>query len=296
VIIHKAPASYILIVLMAATAFGFSGCKQKATIKIPRSILDEKSATQEELMGIVNHYGKIRTLQARIKAEYTSQLKEKDQIELEKYPKAPGLIVLKRPDTTFLVINNPVMGKREISFLSSGDEFRVWIHGKRTLYIGKNSSRELIADDGQEKLKIPIRAAHIYQALLPETIPTQDRDIRISKIEERDARASYYLLTEYREESSLFLRPVREIRIERQSLTLSRQRIFDSEGRILSDISYSNMKQHDTFFLPGEIHMERPMDGYTLDLELKDWRTNPDIKDEVFQLEPPDGVKVIRFK
>lgn len=293
---HKFQLSLVLIAVIAASFTGSFGCKRSAIVEIPRNILQAKEATQEELLHLLNSYGEIETLQASIKAEYTSEEKDDAEIELEKYPKAPGHIFFKRPESTFLVIQNPVLKKREISFLSGGDEFRVWIHGKSRFYIGKNSSKELISDEMEKGFKIPIRAAHLHEALLPETIPPGDEAVRVSKTEKVDDASAYYVLRVYRDTGTRKLLPLREYEIERVRMTVTRQLIFDSEGRIEADIRYSNVGRQEEYFLPGKIHMKRPLDGYNLVLELEDWRINPVLKDDIFKLDPPPGVEVIHFK
>lgn len=286
---------YIFLLIAIITVC--TGCKKRATVEVPKAILQAQSATMEELLQIVNRLDEIQTLKANnIKAEYISEKKEGSLIELEKYPKAPGYILLKRPDMTYLVIQNPVVKKREISLLSRGNEFRVWIHHKNEFYIGKNSSEELIADDLEKNPEIPIRAVHLFEAILPQTIPLDDPFLLYSKIEEEDTNASYYVVRISRGGSSPRILPFREFRIERAGLTISEQRIFDGDGQVVSDIHYSAPVQIDTYTLPRKINIDRPLDGYTLDLEFKDWVVNPAFKEDTFRLEPVPGVKVIRFK
>ncbi|MBN2241326.1 MAG: hypothetical protein JW793_01450 [Acidobacteria bacterium] len=266
-------------------------------MEVPNAVLQAQEASLDELLHIVNRYGEIRTLKAnRLKAEYTSEKEKGSLVELEKYPKAPGFILLERPDSLLMAIQAPVLRKREISLLSVGDEFRVWIHGKSLFYIGENSSKELISDELEENPEIPIRAGHIIEAILPEPIPLDNPAIRFEKTEEEDSQAKYYVLRVSRLDSSPRIRPLREFKIERAGLTISSQRTFDEEGRVLGDIAYTEPVQIDRFPLPEKIHIERPQDGYTLDLEFSDWSVNPDFKDDTFSLEPVSGVKVIRFK
>lgn len=297
VIFKKQNISFGLIVILITVITGCTGCKKRATIEVPKAILQAKSATLDELLHIVNRLDGIQALKAsNIKAEYTSEKKEGSLIELEKYPKTPGFILVKRPDSLFLVLQNPVVKNREISLLSEGDEFRVWVHGRHKFYIGKNSYEELISDDLEEDTEIPIRAGHIFEAVFPKTIPLEDPDLSYSKIEEEDAHAKYYVVRVSRIGTSRQILPLREFTIERAGLTISRQRIFNEDGQVVSDITYSDTVPIDKYMLPRKINIERPLDGYTLDLEFKDWVVNPDLKDDTFRLEPVEGVQVIRFK
>jgi outer membrane lipoprotein-sorting protein len=294
---RKPSNSFGLILLLAAVIMGCTGCKERATIEIPKAILHAKDATLDELLEIVNRFDGITSLKANnLEAKYISKKQESGLIELEKYPKAPGFILLRRPDSIRFVLMAPVAKNTLLTLVSVGDEFRVLYHRDRTLYIGKNSAKELISDDLDEKPKIPIRASHILDAIFLKTIPPQDPDIRIAKTEEEDENAKYYVVEVYRDDTSRRLHPLRKFWIERAGLTISRQRIYNDSGQIVSEISYSDTAQYEEFAMPRKINIERPLDGYTLELEFKEWIINSDIKDEAFELQPLPGMKVIRFK
>jgi outer membrane lipoprotein-sorting protein len=289
-----------------------SGCGlfvKKTKIAVPKAVLQAKNATLEELLRIVNRNDEIQTLRSRYKLKYLSEKNENGLIELKKYPRAPGYFLLRRPDSIYLVISNPVLKKSMVSIVSVGDDFSVWRHDESILYKGKNSTRELISDDLEENPNIRIRAPHIWDAVLPKGIPIHDPEIRYSIMEEDVTEkdgitekdvvvAKNYVLCVYRSTSSSFLHPLRKFWIERSGLTISRQQMYNDEGRVESDIYYSEAIQKEGFALPLKIRIERPLDGYTLELEFKaeDWQINPDFKDIDFEMKPPSGVKVIHFK
>jgi len=64
----------------------------------------------------------------------------------------------------------------------------------------------------------------------------------------------------------------------------------------LSDIIYSNEVRIDNYDLPLRIHIDRPMDGYILDLTFKNWSLNPDLPGDAFKLAPPPGAETIRLR
>jgi len=47
--------------------------------------------------------------------------------------------------------------------------------------------------------------------------------------------------------------------------------------------------------LPLKMHIDRPLDGYALDMEFKNWRINPDLADNAFILTPPEGAQIIHL-
>ena len=48
--------------------------------------------------------------------------------------------------------------------------------------------------------------------------------------------------------------------------------------------------------MPRKISIARLLDGYTLDLDIKDWEINSELKDKQFDLEPQEGVRLIQLK
>ena len=64
---------------------------------------------------------------------------------------------------------------------------------------------------------------------------------------------------------------------------------------MVSDIAYSNEVEVSGLKLPLHIHVDRPLDGYALDLEFKSWRINPELPDNAFLLKLPEGVQVIHL-
>jgi outer membrane lipoprotein-sorting protein len=89
---------------------------------------------------------------------------------------------------------------------------------------------------------------------------------------------------------------IKKIWIERSTLTIARQQVYQEEGRIASDITYSEMTQSGGFALPLKIRIDRPLDGYTLDMQFRNWRINPELPDNAFVLPPPAGAQVVPFR
>jgi len=294
---QKSSDSFGLILLLVAIIMSCTGCKERATIEVPKAILHAKDATLDELLDIVNRFDEITSLKSNsLEAKYISKKQESGLIELEKYPKAPGFVLLKRPDSIYFRIQAPVTKTSILTLVSVGDEFRVLYHRDMTFYIGKNSAKELISEDLDEKPKIPIRASHILEAIFLKTIPLQDPEILIARTEEEDENTKYYVVEVFRDDTSRRLYPLRKFWIERAGLTISRQRIYNDSGQIMSEIEYADTVKYEEFAMPRKIYIERSLDGYTLDLEFKDWIVNTDIKDETFELQPLPGMQVIRFK
>ncbi len=276
-----------------------SGCRIKHTVKItvPAKILQAKTASFDQLLGIVSNYDKINDLSSSsLRLTLTSGKWESG--ELEKYVRAPGYILLRRPDSMHLAFQYPITKMMALDFLSIDDEFRAWIPSKDRLYIGNNSATELVAEDLPNSPVIPIRGTHIFEAILPQSIRMDSPEILVSMFEESDASAKYYvLLVSFSKESNAHrVFPARRIWIERSELKIARQQYFLDDGQIVSDIVYSNMTLVNGFFLPLRIQMNRPLDGYALDIEFKGWRANSGLPDTAFVLKTPEEAQTIHLK
>jgi len=280
-------------VLLVAT-----GCsiKQKVRVQVPPSIQQAKTASYDELLGILKSYDKISDLRSS-GLRLTLIYGKRESGELEKYRSAPGYILLRKPDSTHMVLQNPVSKTTVLDLLSVDEDFSAWIPSRNKFYIGKNSAKELVFDD----TTIPIRGTHIFEAIFPHDLSLGARGIRTSLNEELNASAKYYVLSVYRDDGAPRIHTIRRIWIERSELTIARQQFFHENGQIdqiASDIEYSDMEQANGFFLPLKIHIDRPLDGYALTLEFKSnsWRVNEGLPDNAFILKPPEGAQIVHPK
>jgi hypothetical protein len=275
-----------------------SGCVVKRTIKtrVPDKILQAKTATLEELLQLIQSYTKIQCLSSSLDVTYYSGKKESGVIQ--EIRKQPGYILLRRPDSVQLVVQNFVTKTKELDLLSIDDTLSLWIRRGNKLYLGKNSARELIAEDSADggEFTIPVRGAHIFEAIFPQSIKIDEPGMRYSKEEAGDSEAKYYVLGFYREGSNQRIHTTRRLWIERSSLTIARQQVYLDDGQLVSDITYSKTGLIDGYSLPLNMHIDRPLDGYALDLEFKSWRINPDLADNAFVLMPPEGAQIIHLK
>jgi hypothetical protein len=214
----------------------------------------------------------------------------------EEYKGAPGYILLRKPDSLHLVVQNPITLTAIFDVLSVGDEFSAWIPSKFKFYKGRNSARELVAEDLPGG--IPLRASHIFEAIRPQIPMIDPKDLRISIEEIADKSAKYYILSVYKEGTLPRISTMRRIWIERSQMAISRQQIFVENGQMVGDIDYFGMAPMDGFFVPQSINMTRPEDGYALKMEFKaeSWKINKGLKDEGFILSPPAGAEVIFLK
>jgi hypothetical protein len=256
---------------------------------VPASILNAKTASFDELLGLIASYNKINELSSK-SLKFTLKRKISND-KFERWKSAPGYILLKRPDSVRLALRSPL--GTEFEMASSGDDLSAWIPSKNGFYIGKNSAKELVA----ENVAITMRGPHIFNAILPQSFKTDSPEIRISMEEAGDAEAKYYIISFYKDDGSRRIHTFRRIWIERSQLAVCRQQLFLADGRIESDIRYSNIEKINDLNLPLQIHLDRPLDGYELTMEFKSesWRINGGLEEKAFDLPTPPGAEIIHL-
>ncbi len=288
----------ILLAFIAASMMLTSGCGVKRTVKIeppPNTNLD-KTATFYELTDLMRNYDAIHTLVSNsITVTLTTGRIESGR--LERYRSAPGYILLKRPDSVRLVLQAPVTKTSILNLTSVGDDFNLWLPTENRYFFGINSARELHAANAPDIEEIPpIRATHIFEAVFPQALLPVAPGEFISSVEAADENTRYYVLSVHRMASPPRAHTIRKIWIERFGMTIARQQIYLEDGRIESDIAYSNAILEDGFALPDKIHIDRPLDDYSLDILFKNWSVNPNLPEDAFSMPPPPKAEIIYLK
>lgn len=274
-----------------------SGCKISSTVKVnvPPGILQAKTASFDELLQITKRCDDINSLSCNnLKVKYISGKIESGLFK--KFRTAPGYALFKRADSTRLVIQNPVTKSAELDVASMGDDFSFWVPRENKLYMGKNSAKELVAEDSADGPGFTIRPTQIFSAVLPQSVQYESPGIRVLMREETDESAKYYVLIFVKEGSGFKLNPIREIWIERSGLTIARQESYLENGAVESIIRYSRYEQVGGHLFPHRIYIDRPGDGYTFEMECGAWRLDPDLQDNAFNLTPPPRAKRVHLK
>jgi len=274
-----------------------SACGIRRTIKVevPEKVIQAKTARFDDLVALVNAYAErvSRLSSSTMKATYTSGKVENGV--LQTYHSAPGYILLMQPDKIRINIQNAITKSTIADMLSVGKKFQVWVPSRNKLYFGENGAGEFGAEGEGESGTFSIRPAHIYDALLPAKLDTETPGRWVALEEDRDPSTKYYILTDYGEMGRGRLSPRRRIWVDRSNLTVAKQQFYEDEGKLIGIVSYSNLMSLEGIWLPLAVRIERPADGYTLDLTFKAWNLNPDLEDSAFTLKTPEGAERVKL-
>ena len=95
-----------------------------------------------------------------------------------------------------------------------------------------------------------------------------------------------------REGDSQQLMPVRVIHISRTDLLPYQQDEYGPDGTLLTKTLYSDYQTFDQIPYPTHITIERPIDGYQIELTIQKLTFNRPLEDNQFQLKIPAGTKI----
>jgi hypothetical protein len=282
----------ILLGLVLSLTLWQVGCvKRIDPYKAPQNYRNAKTASFEELLKLIASYSKIHELSSS-GLKLTLERKISDE-KVERWKSAPGYILLKRPDSVRLALRSPFATEFEMT--SVGDDLSASIPSKHRFYTGKNSARDL----NSEGVAIPMRGPHLFNAIIPQNFELNSPELRITMEEDKDSESKYYIISLYKDDGSRRIHTLRRIWIERSKLVIWRQQFYLDDGQVESNIhyEYSNTEKQDSPKLPTKVHMERPIDGYTLTMEFSSgsWRINSGLEEKAFVLPIPPGAEIIRL-
>ncbi len=294
--IHRKGRLAIVPAIALWLAASACGVKTQVAVPIPPKIAAARSATLQDLLALLQGYqDKITSLSSSsVKVSLTVARLESGQAQV--YHSAPGYLLLRRPDDMRLNIQVPLAKTTAVELLSRGDRFELWSPRDNKLYIGSNSARGFELDENGQELSFTARPVHIIDAIMPHAVSLALPDARISKTEEQDAEAKYYVLAVFQETGTPELRALRKLWIERSQMVLAKDETFNVAGQIEGIVRYSDPGTFDGVVLPRGIVIERPLDGYSLDLRFNNWRVNPALEDAAFVLNPPPDAKRVVLK
>ncbi len=292
----KSVITILLTGMLAAVSLLLSGCgavREKEKFQAPETYLQAKTVTEAELIDLINiSYAGIDSISiSRFNVEFTGGSMEDGYFE--KYRKANGYLVAKRPDSIFVNILNPLTKSSVLTMASAENLFQIWIPSKNQYVTGPS--------DIEREVENPVynaRPSHFIQGVMMEPIELDNPELSYYIVEEDDGAFRYYVLVVLgRTSGSSRLSLHRKIWIERSSMQVRKQQYF-MDSRVISDIVYGPSVQVENRLVPTTVRINRPLDQYSIDFEIEteSVRLDRELKPGVFAVPKPPGAEFIRVE
>ncbi len=255
-----------------------------------------QTATKDQLVNAINHYaGQISSLNATVDIDSSVGGVKKGKVT--EYKQIRGYVLLRKPQMLRMIGLMPIVRNRAFDMVSDGSQFRLWIPPKNKFIVGGN---EVVRPSNQPLENI--RPQQIYDALL---LPAIDPKNSIAVLENgtrivpdpkkhKDLEQPDYEIDIIRRGNDGWYLD-RKVIFNRVDLRPDRQLVYGPNGQLMTDATYSDVKDFNGVEYPTTIQIWRPVEEYSITLHVVKLQINPGLRDDQFALQQPPGSELVRL-
>jgi outer membrane lipoprotein-sorting protein len=293
----------MLMMLSLLLPVGLTGCF-KTTRLIPKTQAPDvyKTASIEELeKGISDRDAALTTLNARVLITATTGGSRTGKVT--EYTSFRGYIFVQKPEMLRVIMQLPVVGSRALDMVSDGKTFTlvhataghgdVWMQGEdKVTTPSKNGLENLRPNVFLDSLLVPGVKADEFVTLTESERTLAEETKHKDAVEEPD----YDLVVlKRRDETSRVMVPERLIHLSRVDMLPFEQDIYNDKGEVVTQATYEKYQTFNGQQFPTVITIKRPMDEYSLKIEVTKLTLNEKFDSDQFELAIPAGVTVTKM-
>ena len=274
-----------------------TGCgivPMKRHLPVPKPPARVQTATPEELVDALGRrWNEFQNLTATVEMRATL-LKPQEGLATD-YPSVHGWIVMQKPNRMRVV--GQLLGTVKVfDMASDGRRFTIMIPPKSRAIEGPNTLTKR-SDKQMENL----RPGFFFDAMMVRGLEPEDYYAEISDTETiEDAEKKHLTLmpeyvlsiTQHANDGSRRDKPVRVITFHRDDLLPSSQDLYDAQGNLESQVSYSGYKDFNGKLFPSKVVIKRPLEGIQLTLTVDKVNTDVKLPADEFAVKIPPGTQI----
>jgi outer membrane lipoprotein-sorting protein len=267
-----------------------AGCvSKKRVLPEEERLLPARIATRSELFKELEaRSNSIQTLQGTISLDLSGGGAKSGV--LTEYHQTTGYVVVDRPGQIRFKVVAPIVLSTVADMVSDGSEYRVSIPTKNQFLVGDvnapTNSRTALAN---------LRPQHLLDGLFIDVRPYLNNSQVKSVFEEAvQGRRSYYVFS-FINISGAEGQLIEKLWIDRSDMQVARKQVFGKEGRLETDVAYSNYKSEGPESFPQTVVIQRPVEEYTVKLTFQKTTLNQKLADDAFNLERPEGSELVQL-
>src|SRR6185369_15158112 len=290
-------------VLLSSAGCGLFGAKKK--IGVAQRLTPLKKANKDYLIQEINRLSTVTSLHGKVDIQFEDTSFATSGIA-DQYRLVDGTLTLQRPSKIYLIIQFAFVDIAQmasdgehfsVAVLKGDDKYRRFVKGTNAaVYQKLDTDDESNKENQNEKQKTEkktvsalsnLRPQHLTDAFMIRPIEQNSSFIYVQSEffnEEADTRREakkgarvlrgYYFLEEFSQPSAGEAKLTRRFWFDRvDAIRLARVQTYDDEGRLITDVSYSNEKtlgSATTASLPSRVEITRPQDQYKLSITYQD--------------------------
>jgi hypothetical protein len=272
-----------------------AGCSLLPTTRhlpVPKAPARVQDATAKQLVeGINQRWEALNTLTATVEIQAT-ELKTDTGLEKD-FPSCRGYIVLRKPDK--LRVAGTYFGARMFDMASDGKRFTLVIPLKNLAIEGSNSVKVKSPNEMLNLRPDFFLDSIVVRGLNPEDEFMSNADTVITPDAARKHLFSvpeYVLSVVRRKGDRPELALTRRITFHRDDLLPYGQDIYDSNGNLETEVTYSDYASFSAGVYPSKVTIKRPLEGIQLVLTVERVQENVDLPADEFEVQIPAGTKI----
>ncbi|MGA2351612.1 MAG: hypothetical protein ABSF70_14345 [Terracidiphilus sp.] len=274
-----------------------SGCSLFPTTRklpIPKAPLITQTVAPDELVTRLNQrWQALESLTASVEIQ-ASVLKSKEGVATD-YTSIRGNILMRKPEMLRVYGRVPVIGTRAFDMVSDGKNFTLWIPSRNKAFKGPNSVKKKSANQLEN-----LRPGFFLDALVVRGLEADDLYSVVADSETvMDAvRKHLFTVPQYvlsisrRKPGTQQLTPVRVVTFRRDDLLPYQQDMYDSDGNLETQVSYSGYQDFGGSKYPSTVLIKRPLEEVQVVLTVDKVVENQTLTDDQFVIKPSEGTQI----
>jgi outer membrane lipoprotein-sorting protein len=290
-----------LSVVVLAMTGGLTGCLSTTRVVLRSEVPSVyQTASVEQLeKNVSDRDAAIKTLKAQVQITATTGGSKEGR--LKEYTSFTGYIFVQKPADLRVILQLPLIGSRALDMVSRDDSFtlvhasshgNVWIQGTgKVTTPSKNGLENLRPSVFLDSLLVPGVDPNEFVTMTESSrVVHQDMHRKTETIEPD------YNLTVLKTTSGNILHVRRVIRINRVTMLPYQQDIYNDKGEVVTQATYDHYQMHGGQQFPAEITIRRPLDEYTLKIDVTKLTLNEAFEADQFVLAIPAGTTVQKLQ
>ena len=286
-----------------------AGCVRVHQVNRTVIVPNVRSATLDQLVTtMATQFKAIDTLNASIEIQASTGGAREGQIT--EIPTFAGYLFLRKPGDLRVLLLLPLIRSRALDMVSDGKTFKLLVPPKNRAVTGSDTVVDVPDSEVTEPLKGRnggletlrpnlVRDALLIPPLEPQQIMTLtegNRTLPSAPNSKETLEEPDYNVTILHQVHGQVYERVRIIRIGRATLRPYEQDIYDHAGHVVTRVKYDKYQKFGEIDYPQSILITRPIDEYTLKIDITKLQLNVKLDDDQFILKIPEGVPVEQMK
>ena len=275
---------FILLLVIQASCIS-----RRRVLSQDERLLPAKTATLEELLHQLEERShSVQTLQGTIFLDLSGGGAKSGV--LTEYHQTTAYVVVDRPQQIRFKVVVPIVLSTIADMVSDGTQVRVSIPLKNQFVVGA-ASEPLVTKTALANL----RPQHLLDGMFVDIRPYEkDPQVKSYLEETVQGRRSYYVFS-FIDIAGKYAQLLEKLWIDRTDMQISRKQVFGKDGRVETEVNYSNYQLDGENSFPHTIVIQRPVEEYTLKMAFQKATLNQKLPEDAFNLQRPEGSDLVQM-